>query len=184
MKTISKTADDEWREDIWRSYGSREARLPSPIGCSRSPSVLFSTMLVGTLTPVEQWSPSSEDFPWGPDSQWSRFNSTVRWIFQTGRCLWTMKMVKSSIHLAVYSSNDLPSGNRSELPRGSVANQKDNITFVHAVYVVNTMRPANPASSWIGLAEHSHSDRPIDPMSTYHRHRRERLHSPTCADNC
>ena len=42
LKTISKTADDEWREDIWQSYGSREARLPSPIGCSRSPSVLFS----------------------------------------------------------------------------------------------------------------------------------------------
>lgn len=68
VKTALKTADDEWREDIWRSYGSREAYLPSPIGCSRSPSAIFSAVLAGPSTPVEQWSPSSEDFPWGPDS--------------------------------------------------------------------------------------------------------------------
>ena len=79
VKTVLKTADDEWREDIWRSYGSREASLPSPIGCSRSPSVLFSAVSVGPATPLKQWSPSSDDFPWGPDSpvESLRFDSQV-----------------------------------------------------------------------------------------------------------
>ena len=30
--------DEEWRIDIWRSYGSKETSPPSPFGCQQSPS--------------------------------------------------------------------------------------------------------------------------------------------------
>ena len=65
----SKSADDEeWCRDIWRSYGTYEAQLPSPIGFSRSPSAIFGDVVVVSTTPASQWSLSSDDMPWGPDS--------------------------------------------------------------------------------------------------------------------
>ena len=61
--------DEEWRIDIWRSYGSKEISPPSPFGCQQSPSwALGSTEPPSEERPVELWSPSSNDEPWGPDS--------------------------------------------------------------------------------------------------------------------
>jgi hypothetical protein len=68
-ETISATSEDqEWCRDVWRSYGTREVQLPSPIGCSASPSAIFGASPMPPSTPVELWSPSSNDLPWGPDS--------------------------------------------------------------------------------------------------------------------
>jgi hypothetical protein len=69
LESCSMSAEDqEWCRDVWRSYGSREVQLPSPIGCSASPSAIFGVSPMPPSTPVELWSPSSDDFPWGPDS--------------------------------------------------------------------------------------------------------------------
>jgi len=65
-----RASDDEWRLDIWRSYGSREVQPPSPFGCQLSPSRIFDDRECspGATTPTYLWSPSSNDEPWGPDS--------------------------------------------------------------------------------------------------------------------
>jgi hypothetical protein len=65
---VVSSEDQEWCRDVWRSYGSREVQLPSPIGCSASPSAVFGELSMPPSTPVRLWSPSSDDFPWGPDS--------------------------------------------------------------------------------------------------------------------
>lgn len=62
------TTDEEWCMDIWRSYGTGELQLPSPIGCQLSPSVIFSSSDMPPSTPVEFWSSSSDEEQWGPDS--------------------------------------------------------------------------------------------------------------------
>jgi len=65
-----QSLDDEgWRIDIWRSYGSKEISPPSPIGCQLSPSwALGNSSPPSAERPLELWSPSSNDEPWGPDS--------------------------------------------------------------------------------------------------------------------
>lgn len=60
--------DEEWKMDIWRSYGTKETQPPSPFGCQQSPSLAFKGGSPPATTPVELWSPSSNDEPWGPDS--------------------------------------------------------------------------------------------------------------------
>ena len=61
--------DEEWRIDIWRSYGSKEISPPSPIGCQLSPSwALGNSSPPSAERPLELWSPSSNAEPWGPDS--------------------------------------------------------------------------------------------------------------------
>ena len=67
-QTGRPSADEEWRRDIWRSYGTREVRPPSPMGLQRLPSVILGTMPSSPTTPVELWSSSSDDEPWGLDS--------------------------------------------------------------------------------------------------------------------
>ena len=58
--------DEEWRIDIWRSYGSKEISPPSPIGCQLSPSwALGNSSPPSAERPLELWSPSSNDEPWG-----------------------------------------------------------------------------------------------------------------------
>jgi hypothetical protein len=66
--SLANVTDEEWRLDVWRSYGSRVVQLPSPIGCTESPSAIFLSSSAKPSTPVELWSPSSDDMPWGPDS--------------------------------------------------------------------------------------------------------------------
>ena len=62
------TSDDEWRLDIWRSYGSKEVPPPSPFGCQQSPSLAITGDAPPGTSPVGEWSESSDDEPWGPDS--------------------------------------------------------------------------------------------------------------------
>ena len=62
------TSDDEWRLDIWRSYGSKEVPPPSPFGCQQSPSLAITGDAPPGNSPVGEWSESSDDEPWGPDS--------------------------------------------------------------------------------------------------------------------
>jgi hypothetical protein len=54
LESCSMSAEDqEWCRDVWRSYGSREVQLPSPIGCSASPLAIFGVSPMPPSTPVE-----------------------------------------------------------------------------------------------------------------------------------
>ena len=69
-KLIETINDDEqWRLDIWRSYGTGETKLLSPMGYQYSPSIAFEQKCPpSVMSPVATWSSSSDDEPWGPDS--------------------------------------------------------------------------------------------------------------------
>ena len=62
------SSDAIWCRDIWRSYGSREVVPPSPFGCQQSPSRALEEDCAPADPPVEEWSDSASDEPWGPDS--------------------------------------------------------------------------------------------------------------------
>ena len=62
------SSDAIWCRDIWRSYGSREVVPPSPFGCLQSPSRALEEDCAPADPPVEEWSDSASDEPWGPDS--------------------------------------------------------------------------------------------------------------------
>ena len=60
-----KDVDDEWKLDIWRSYGSKECRPPSPFGYKWAPAALFDAVAI----PLDQLStPKEPHVTWGPDS--------------------------------------------------------------------------------------------------------------------
>lgn len=98
-------ADEEWRMNIWHSYGTGEVQLPSPFGCQMSPAVIFENSDERVDTPVELWSSSSDDEPWGPDSplqhleadtlecvpQWPRFTDDNGCLLVHGGTEWTRR---------------------------------------------------------------------------------------------
>ena len=61
---------ESWRLDVWRSFGVREVKPPSPFGYQFSPSVALRPGCGSpALVPAANASSaSSDDEPWGPDS--------------------------------------------------------------------------------------------------------------------
>jgi hypothetical protein len=66
METMND--EEQWRLDIWRSYGTGEVKPPSPMGYMCSPSIVFTAVSPPEVSPVSTWSMSSDDEPWGPHS--------------------------------------------------------------------------------------------------------------------
>ena len=61
--------DEQWRNDLWRSFVTKENEPPSPMGYQWSPSIALSKFSPPPLmSPVATWSSSRDDEPWGPDS--------------------------------------------------------------------------------------------------------------------
>lgn len=66
--------DDEWRLDIWKSYGSKESCPPSPFGYKWAPAALFDAEAI----PLDQLSaPKAPPLTWGPDSPMEALESDV-----------------------------------------------------------------------------------------------------------
>jgi hypothetical protein len=99
--------DEQWRADVWRSYGTRVTKPPSPMGYQWSPSIAIGrTSPPPVMSPVANWSSSSDDEPWGPDSpmeplefdsqevvpNWPRFVDSEGRLLVQGSEEWTRRL--------------------------------------------------------------------------------------------